>query len=188
MKNYWIYLVSLFVVILDQVTKAIVRVSFDLHESMSVLGDFFRLTYVENSGMAFGISFGRSAFFTIFAAIASLAILIYLYKMRGEKKSAQVALALILGGAIGNLIDRVLFGKVVDFMDCDFFNIHLAAKKIFFFNFPGYAMDRWPVYNFADAAVTIGMVILIIMVVFETEKKKKSHETELIEKEGQIVR
>lgn len=179
MKGNWILVISLFVVVLDQVTKAIIRATFELHESVKVLGDLFRFTFVENHGMAFGIQFGRSGFFAVFAAIASLAILIYLYKVRGEKIQARVALALILGGAVGNLIDRILFGKVVDFFDCDFFNIHLGAKRILFFDFPGYHMDRWPVYNIADAAVTIGMVILVIMVIFEKDRETKEIDTDL---------
>ena len=188
MKDYWIFAISLIVVVLDQASKAIVRASFELHESVKVLGDFFRLTYVENSGMAFGINFGRSGFFAVFAAIASLAILIYLYKVRGDKLNARIALALILGGAVGNLIDRVLFGKVVDFFDCDFFNIHLGAGKILFFDFPGYSMDRWPVYNIADATVSVGMVILVLMVLFEKERDTQATEADLIEGEKQMVR
>jgi len=188
MKDYWIFTIALIVIFIDQISKAVVRATFELHESINVLGDFLRLTFVENSGMAFGINFGHSGFITVFAAIASLAILIYLYKVRGDKLNARIALALILGGALGNLIDRILFGKVVDFVDCDFFNIHLGAKKILFFDFPGYHLDRWPVYNVADAAVTMGMIILVLMVLFEREAATQTTEVDLIEDEKQMVR
>jgi signal peptidase II len=183
--------------ILDQVSKAIARIyikpyinnllEMNKEPHIKILGDFFRLTYVENSGMAFGINFGSSGFFTVFAAIASLAILIYLYKVRGDKLNARIALALILGGAIGNLIDRVLFSKVVDFIDCDFFNIHLGAKKILLFDFPGYNISRWPVYNIADAAVTVGMIILVIFVLFE-KGDAQTAEADVLNDEKQIVR
>ena len=186
MKQYWIFLVTLIVIILDQATKAIVRTVFQLHESVPVLGNFLKLTFVENTGMAFGITFAKSGFFAVFAAIASLTILVYLYRMKGDKLPTRIALALILGGALGNLIDRVLYGKVVDFIDSDFFNIHLSAKKILFFNFPGYYMDRWPVYNIADAAVTIGMIILIVMVILEKDSQK--HDDEHLQNHEQIVR
>ena len=112
-----------------------------LGSSRPVLGDWVRLTYIENPGMAFGIDIGGKWFFSIFSIIASVAIALYLYKARNESIAFRAALALILGGAIGNWIDRLRFGWVVDFID---FRI-------------------WPVFNVADSAITIGVCLYFMM-------------------------
>lgn len=143
------------IIILDQLTKFWVKAAFALHESISVVGDLFRLTYIENPGMAFGIKIAGPWFFTIFSAIASIVIFIYLYRMRHERLLPRFSLALILGGAIGNLIDRFFYGRVVDFIDL------------------GLGDTRWPVFNVADSAVTIGMVLLIALILFEKDESQK---------------
>jgi signal peptidase II len=169
-----ILFVSLFIVISDQVTKLLIRgvsvpalgISFKgwpIGTSKPVMGDLLRLTYIENPGMAFGIDLGVKWFFSIFSIVASIGILIYLYKARNENLAFRFSLAMILGGAVGNLIDRVFYGvffgygpmfygKVVDFIDADFFNINLF----------GYHLSRWPVFNIADASVTCGVVLMLI--------------------------
>ncbi len=131
--------------------------------SRPVLGNFFRLTYIENPGMAFGIDIGGKLFFSLFSILLSAGIVYYLYRARRENLGFRISLALILGGAIGNLIDRtfygvifneapLFYGKVVDFFDVDFFDINIF----------GYALSRWPVFNIADAAVTIGIILLLV--------------------------
>jgi signal peptidase II len=131
--------------------------------SRPLLGDFFRLTFIENPGMAFGIDLGGKLFFSIVSFIATLGILFYLYRVRTERLGFRVALALILGGAAGNLIDRafygllygegpLFYGKVVDFLDVEFFNLSLF----------GYHLSRWPVFNIADASVTVGVLLLLV--------------------------
>lgn len=154
-----ILFVSFLIVILDQATKGIIKAHFFINESIKVLGDFLRLTYIENSGMAFGIRIAGPWFFTLFSAIASLVIFYYLYKMRNERLLARMSLALILGGAIGNLIDRFLYGQVVDFIDIGFGN------------------TRWPVFNVADSAVSVGMVILISLILFERDEHQRDVST-----------
>ena len=162
------------VVLLDQVAKLLIKgfkIPF-LHfyhsgilvgSGFSVIGDFLRVTFIENPGMAFGIDVGGKLFLTIFSIAASIGIFVYLYKIRQEAFVIRLALALILGGAIGNLIDRVFYGvifgegslfygKVVDFIDVDFFNI----------DFLGYHINRFPVFNVADASVSIGVVMLLL--------------------------
>ena len=176
---------SLSIIIADQVTKLMVKGisvpwlglqlnGLQLGSSRPILGDFFRLTYIENPGMAFGIDIGGKLFFSIFSLVASIAIIFYLYSVRNEKLGFRIALALILGGAIGNLIDRALygvlfneaplfFGKVVDFLDVDFFDIDLL----------GVHLTRWPVFNIADASVTSGVLLLLLThrsVVAQTEE------------------
>ncbi len=152
MKILW---ASLVIVILDQLTKSMVKSRFYLHESIEVIGDFLRFTYIENPGMAFGIRIAGPWFFTLFSAIASVVILVYMYKMRHAAFLSRLALAFILGGAIGNLIDRSLYGRVVDFIDV------------------GIGTTRWPVFNLADSAVTIGMILLISMIIFEKDEEQR---------------
>lgn len=168
--------VSLIIVIVDQITKLLVKgfaisflgLNFEgmyLGQMIPVWGDFFRLTFVENPGMAFGYDPGESfkLIISIFSLIASIGLVIYLYVIRDKSLSLRIAIACILGGAVGNLIDRtfygvffdyapLFYGKVVDFFDFDFFNFTLFGRSY----------DRWPVFNIADAAVTIGVLILIL--------------------------
>jgi len=149
---------SVIILALDQGTKILARVFLREIGSVQLIGDLVRLTYVENPGIAFGIQIGGKTFFTVLIGLASLAILFYLFKIRGEYFPARFALALIFGGALGNLFDRIYHGRVVDFIDIDF---------------PNFIMERWPVFNVADMAVTIGMIILITIVISD-----RSHEIE----------
>jgi signal peptidase II len=179
--------VSLFIVLADQVTKLMVKgvsisalgIHFNglpLGSSRQVVGDFLRLTYIENPGMAFGIDIGGKLFFSIFSIAASAGIFYYLYRARNENIVFRVALAMILGGAIGNLIDRVFYdvlfndgqlfhGKVVDFIDADFFNINLLGLRL----------TRWPVFNVADASVTSGVILML----FSHRKSRSSAQAPL---------
>jgi signal peptidase II len=187
-----IFYITFFIVIADQITKLLVKginipalginiKGMQLYDSFNVIGDFFRITYIENPGMAFGIDFGESSklFLTLFSLVASIAITYYLIKHKDEKLTLRIPLALILGGAVGNLIDRMFYGviygeaplfygKVVDFLDFDFFNISLF----------GYTYDRWPIFNIADLAVSIG-VILLIFLHRENREEEKSSEQEI---------
>jgi signal peptidase II len=161
------------VVVLDQITKLLVK-GFSipflgiyhggmmLGESRAILGDFFRLTFVENSGMAFGIDVGGQIFIALFSILASAGIAYYLYRIRNEALVIRLALALILAGAIGNLIDRTFYGaifgqgtlfhgNVVDFLDVDFFDLEFLNIHI----------TRWPVFNIADASVTSGVLLML---------------------------
>ncbi len=167
--------VSIIVVLIDQLSKLLVK-GFSIpflninYEGMyhgqriPIIGDLFRLTFIENPGMAFGIDPGDGfkLWISIFSLIASVGIVIYMFLIRNHRLSLRIALAFILGGAIGNLIDRMFYGvfygyaplfygKVVDFLDFDFFDITVFGRSY----------DRWPIFNFADAAVTIGVLILI---------------------------
>jgi signal peptidase II len=173
MKQNKILWISLIILILDQATKLIIKSTMSLHDSISVFGNFLRITYIENSGMAFGLHVGNNVFFTIFTMAASIAILLYIFKMKGEHFIARLSLAIIFGGAMGNLTDRILRGQVVDFFDCEFFDINIPSFKFFFFNFTGYSMDRWPIFNVADMAVTIGMILLLIFIGFTNEQQKE---------------
>jgi signal peptidase II len=171
MQKYRILWIAAAVFVLDQISKWIVQSNMELYASLQVLGNFFRITFVENPGMAFGLQLGNNLFFTVFAVLASIAIVYYLLQLPQGQKLARLALSLILGGAMGNLLDRLLRGKVVDFLDFEFFDIHLPTFKFLFFQFPGYELERWPVFNVADMAVTVGMFLLLGHIVFEKEEQ-----------------
>ena len=171
MKVLW---VTLCVVVADQMAKLAVKgisipwagislKGMSVGSSYQVAGDWIRLTFIENPGMAFGIDLGGKLYLTLFSIAASVGIYAYLYFVRNEKLLFRLALALVLGGAIGNLVDRIFYGvlfgdgplfygKVVDFIDVDFFNVTLF----------GYHLQRFWVFNIADAAVTIGVAIMLL--------------------------
>jgi len=127
--------------------------------SIELLGNFFRLTYVENSGIAFGINFNNGPIiFTALASVATIFISLYLWKSKDKNYIFKLSLAFILGGAIGNLVDRYLFGKVVDFF-------HLSIGQY-----------SWPVFNVADSFVTIGMVLYLYCIYIDEKVESTSNE------------
>ena len=173
-RSIIIYSIIAVIVILDQITKYIVKSSMHLYESINLLGNFLKFTYIENPGMAFGIQFENKFWFTVLSVVAAGIVVFYLLRMTNERFIFRFSLALILGGAIGNLIDRLAFGKVVDFIDVEFIDITLPSFKFLIISFPGYEMTRWPVFNIADSAVTCGMILLTWMVL--TQKPQLEQE------------
>ena len=132
--------VSAVLVLSDQISKTMVRKTMSLYESIPVIPKFFHLTYVTNDGMAFGLNFPFGTY--IFLAISIIFtgfIFWYLWTIKDDGIVIRVGIGLILAGAIGNLIDRVFLGFVVDFLDFMIGDFH------------------WYVFNFADSYVTIGM-------------------------------
>jgi signal peptidase II len=166
-----VLLLSAAIVVADQATKLWVKggslfgcswAGIPPGDHVPLLGDLLRLTYVENPGMAFGIDVGGKLLLSLFSLLATIAIAWYLHRIRTEPLPFRLALAMILGGAAGNLIDRafygvwfqgenLFYGRVIDFVDFDF-------PDISFFD---YHLTRWPVFNVADAAVTVGVVLLL---------------------------
>lgn len=166
--------VTLVVFVLDQVSKLAVRgidlpslgISFQgmsYGESIPLIGRWLNLTFIENPNMAFGLDIGGKPLLAAFAIIASIGIVVYLHRHRTGPLVLRMALALVLAGALGNLIDRVFYGvlfgygplfqgNVVDFMDLDLFTITLGGGSFKF----------WPIFNVADAAVSIGVVLLLL--------------------------
>lgn len=159
------------VLLLDQITKHLARVFLQPVYSVSIIGDFFRLTYIENPGIAFGLRISNKITFTILSIIAVIIIFYYLLSLR-DHKILRLAFASILGGAFGNLIDRFLYGRVVDFLDFEFFDVNIPSFRLLFFDFSGYQMDRWPVFNVADIAVTVGMIMIILNSILDLRLKK----------------
>lgn len=134
---------ALGVVILDQISKAMVSGALRVHESVPVIHGFFNLVHVRNRGMAFGLmsrSHADAAFwFLVGASCIAIALLLFWFsRLKGDDTRMTLGLSLILGGAIGNLIDRIRFREVVDFLDLFWRSYH------------------WPAFNVADAAITVG--------------------------------
>jgi len=142
----------LFLVILDQITKALVIFFFELYESIVIL-PFFNITFVVNYGFAFGL-FNNPSLNQILVSIVILIIILYfLYMlMKTQDKIFQLTLIIILAGAIGNFIDRVYRGFVVDFIDIYIGKFH------------------WPAFNIADSCITVGFVIMMINILFLNKK------------------
>jgi len=140
-------------VVLDQATKIWVERTIPLYQGFSVIGDFFRITFVRNPGGAFSTKFGGNTFYIIVASLASLFVVAYLIKAGNSNVAIRYSLFTILSGAVGNLIDRFRVGEVIDWLD---------------FGFGG---TRWPTFNIADAAIVVGLVILIIAGVEDDGKK-----------------
>ena len=133
------------IVTLDQWSKWAIKTSFQLYESKPVIQDVFHFTYVTNDGMAFGLSFpGGKHILLIMTILLTGFIVGFLWKEKDGHPLVKYGLALILSGAIGNLIDRLFYGKVVDFLDVMVGKFH------------------WYIFNVADSAVTVGMVLFII--------------------------
>ena len=137
------------IVALDQVAKAVVRSYFDLHESIEIIPGFFNLTRVHNYGAAFGLMNAadfpfKTVVLSVVAAGALLALTVYASSLPVEQLLARIGLALIVGGAAGNLIDRLGAGYVVDFVDVYWRDWHFWA------------------FNVADAAITVGVAFMIL--------------------------
>ena len=142
------------IVALDQWSKWKIKTSYDLYHSEPIIQDFFHFTYVTNDGMAFGLSFPGGKQVLLFVTLALTGVIIWmLWKEKNSHNLIRYGLSFILAGAIGNMIDRVLYGKVVDFLDIMVGDFH------------------WYIFNVADSAVTTGMILFILHTILIGEKK-----------------
>ncbi len=157
LQRYGVYLAALIVVLADQSSKYLVQSLVPLHHSIPVIEGFFNITYVRNPGAAFGLLAQAGPAWRLFFLVAvSLvfmsALVIYLERNRDRTgKILYVSFALILGGAAGNLIDRIIHGEVVDFLDLYIKSLH------------------WPAFNLADSAISIGVFLLLIDVILHRD-------------------
>ena len=144
------------IILLDQGSKWSIKSSFNLYQSKPIIQNFFHLTYVTNDGMAFGLSLpGGKLVLLVMTFLLTGFIIGLLWKERDGHFLEKYGLALILAGAFGNLIDRVLYGKVVDFLDFMIGDFH------------------WYIFNVADSSVTIGMSLFIWhSIILEKNKSK----------------
>jgi signal peptidase II len=131
-------------VVADQVTKQIVRDRFALGESRSVIDGFFSLTYVRNTGAAWGLFSSQNTWLTVLSVVMLVLLVVYRRSFLGDRILHRIALGLMIGGIVGNLMDRVRLGWVTDFLD---------------FNLWGYA---WPAFNIADAAICTGVGLYVL--------------------------
>jgi len=137
------------IVVLDQLTKLSVHLSMALYQSTPIIDGVFNLTYVRNTGAAFGIFAGsaeifRRPFLILVSILASGFIVSLLRRLPDGERGLVIALTFVLGGAIGNLIDRIFYGEVIDFFDVYWRNYH------------------WPAFNVADSFITIGVAIALL--------------------------
>lgn len=142
----WLWLSAL-VIVVDQVTKRVIDSAMQLHQTIELI-PYFQLTYMRNQGAAFSFLSGAGGwqrwFFIGLAIVASVFIFVWLRKLDPSRRREAVAWALVLGGALGNLIDRILYGYVIDFLDV-------------------YVGDwHWPAFNVADSAITVGVALLLL--------------------------
>ena len=140
-KYLVVFSVALFTVLLDQATKFLIKQNFQLNQSIPLINNILHLTYITNTGSAFGLFKGFNTIFVAFSIIVIIAIFYYLKKIKDNERALQFCIGLLLGGTIGNLSDRIFYGAVIDFID---FRV-------------------WPVFNVADSAVTISVIFLIVL-------------------------
>jgi signal peptidase II len=161
------FFILLAVVLADQLTKLWALSYLSDMTALSVFGDFFRLKLTHNEGGAMGTNLGGRLFYLVTSSII-LIVVLYMIVTNRSQKIISYPLAAISGGAIGNMIDRIRIGSVIDFIDVDFFDIDIA----------GFRLERWWTFNVADSAITVGMVIVLIYILFYSKKATPAAETE----------
>lgn len=185
---------AILLILIDQAIKIYIKTNFDLGEERKILGNFFKLHFIENPGMAFGMSFGPGmgkfllSLFSILAVGGIVYFLVYAVK-NNRPRGLAISIACILGGAIGNIIDRVfydvlfdnrgavpdgkreyMFGEVVDMFYFDIWHGEIG----------GVYVSLWPIFNFADFAISVGVVsILVFQKRFLSTSKEKKNKTEV---------
>jgi len=159
-RKYWVLLIFCFGILLpDQWTKYVIVQKFRLYQGVEVIHGFFNIIHVRNTGGAFGIFGGEkggigSILFVVVSLIAIGAIVFLFVKTKENEKTLTLSFSLILSGAMGNLIDRLRYGEVVDFLD-----FHLSAY-------------HWPAFNVADSAICIGIGLMALELLIRDNKKK----------------
>ena len=160
LQGKWWYVIfsltALLIVVADQLSKLWIRSNLDIGESLFEVG-FFRVTHVHNTGAAFGLFQGQSFLLTIVASVGVAALLLYAFFFHRkcpfvDNRLGKLALGLVLGGTVGNLIDRVYLGHVTDFIDFDF----------------------WPAFNIADPAIVVGVIILAYSIISLARVRERS--------------
>lgn len=140
-----VLVMAVVVVLADQLSKFLIRLSLVEGATTPIIKNIFHITYVRNAGAAFGLFPDRPAFLVAVSATIVLAIIVYYFSYRPSKPVVRAALGLELGGAVGNLIDRLVNGRVTDFLEI---------------------RNVWPVFNLADSAIVAGAVLLAIALIF----------------------
>ena len=153
------YILAIFVILLDQWTKFLVVKNMELYESIPIIPDIFFITSHRNSGAAWGILQDQMVFFYIITVVVVIGIIYYMQKYSRNQALLAISLSFILGGALGNFIDRLFRQEVVDFLDV------MVIRYDF------------PIFNIADSALSIGVVLFIIATIIEEKSRKKKEDT-----------
>ena len=145
-----LFIVTIPVIVLDQITKLWIANTLSTMDSITILDNFFHIRHIRNTAGAFGSFSWMSMKVFIGFTVVAIGLIGYLYyKLKPPPRTPAVGLALIMGGAVGNLIDRVRLGSVIDFIDIHYYSYH------------------WPAFNVADSAITVGAVILAAGIVLQ---------------------
>ncbi len=151
------YAVALTVILLDQVSKLLIQATMPLGHSIPIISDLFAIVHVMNPGAAFGLladqaAWIRGPFFIGISLLAIGFILYYRHRRVDDHPLALLGLSLILGGAVGNLVDRLRIGMVIDFIDVHYYQYH------------------WPAFNVADSAITIGVSLMMLTMILDERR------------------
>jgi signal peptidase II len=163
-------IVSAVVVAADHIVKWIVKSTMEVEQTIRVIGNLFTLYFTYNTGIAFGLFDASSSrlkmpLLVVVSAIA-LAIILYIFFSLPKRVALSgLAMGLIFGGAIGNMIDRIAQGRVIDFLDFDFPDIAIKPLGIY--------LTRWPTFNIADSCVLVGIVMLLVIIVAESGRPEQ---------------
>jgi signal peptidase II len=163
-----LFVVAALIILIDHVTKLFIESWLPLYQSWAPFpeyADYFRITHVTNTGAAFGLFPGGSAIFAVIAVVVAVIIVVYNYQLPDGQPWLRVALGFQLGGAMGNLIDRLRLGHVTDFLD----------------------FGPWPVFNVADASVVTGVIILALLMLFEQPQQDNSQPVSGAEADDQAM-
>ena len=145
-----VFIVSVPVIVLDQITKLWIENTLSIVDSITIIENFLHIRHIRNTAGAFGSFPWLSMNVFIGLTVAALGLIGYLYaKLKPHQCAAMVGLALIFGGAVGNLIDRVRLGSVIDFIDVHYYSYH------------------WPAFNVADSAITVGSIVLAVCILLK---------------------
>lgn len=153
MKVIFPYILAAFVLGLDQWSKYLVRTSMQMGESIPIIDSIFHLTYIENEGVAFGLFSGHTNIFVLVSSLVLIGLLIFVWKESSQSLLLHYGAALVVSGALGNIIDRAMKASVTDMFD---FRI-------------------WPIFNIADIAVCVGFVLLVLYLFFSSEDKSENN-------------
>ena len=155
-------IVTFVTVILDQATKLYIARTLPLHAMISIIENFFTITYLRNRGAAFGMlatSPWRLPFFILVSTVAVVVIFMIIRKLRDDQKLSALSLSLILAGAVGNLIDRISYGEVIDFIFVHWYDHY------------------WPAFNVADSAICVGVFLLALDMFREEQRLKRQQQS-----------
>ncbi len=161
----WSAIIILGTVLVDQATKLWAVKNLQRGQSEPVLGDFLQFTLIFNEGGAMGTNFGSPVYYLIASSIIFVVLLWYLWSHRNRPVMA-IPLSLIAGGAAGNIIDRLRYGEVIDFIDMDFFDIAIG----------GFHLERWWAFNIADLAISLSIVYLLFIGLFGEHEPSEEHD------------